>query len=235
MNMDILKVNVLVILLLGFASCGQAQEDPKEEAGILELMEGMSPEAQATLLAFALERADADLLKEMKRVLRRMEAEQREEVFEFAQDVEQQAYQYHFRKARSMRPKGQLQRIGAEQKRKAAEERDDAEGPFAEMTFAEREHDFGKLLEGEQARHEFVFTNTGETPLLIEQAEGSCGCTVPKWPTEPIAVGEKGVVEVLFKSEGRSGRVRKSISISANTQKTENHLFVIAEVVQEGK
>lgn len=199
------------------------------------MMEEMSPEERAALMAFALEQADADLMKEMKRLLRQMDSEQREEVLEFAQEVEKRAYQYHFSRARSMRPKGQVQRIGDEQTQKAVEKRDASEGPFAEMTFEEKEYDFGEVVEGEQVRHEFVFTNTGEVPLLIREVKGSCGCTLPKWPSEPIPVGEQGTIEVLFNSEGKAGRERKSVSVFANTQIKMKRLFVIAEVVEEGK
>ena len=69
--MDIFKLTVLIIFLLGFASCGQAQEGG-EEAGLIEKMEEMGPEERATLLAFALERADADLVKEMKQLLKEL-------------------------------------------------------------------------------------------------------------------------------------------------------------------
>ena len=87
------------------------------------------------------------------------------------------------------------------------------------MTFKETEHDFGDLKDGEVVRHTFAFTNTGKSPLVIESATSTCGCTVPQVPKEPIAPGAEGKIEVEFNSAGKAGQqVLKVISIKANTQ-----------------
>ena len=60
---------------------------------------------------------------------------------------------------------------------------------------------------------EFVFTNIGKEPLIISKAKGSCGCTVPEWPKEPIMSGETGVIKVNY-DEKRIGSFNKSITIT---------------------
>jgi hypothetical protein len=87
------------------------------------------------------------------------------------------------------------------------------------MTFKETEHDFGTIKDGDVVNHTFEFTNTGKTPLVIESASSTCGCTVPEVPKEPIAPGESGKIGVQFSSAGKGGQqTLKVISIKANTQ-----------------
>src|SRR5690606_13667437 len=76
---------------------------------------------------------------------------------------------------------------------------------MAQMTFADTMHNFGTMHEGESAEYDFEFTNTGKEPLIISHAAGSCGCTVPDYPREPIQPGQKAVMKVKFNSAGKSG------------------------------
>ena len=91
------------------------------------------------------------------------------------------------------------------------------EGPIPSFEFAETNFDFGNINEGDEVEHVFQFTNTGDAPLLIESARGSCGCTVPSWPKEPIAVGATGEILVKFNSKGKPGVQNKTVTITANT------------------
>jgi hypothetical protein len=86
-----------------------------------------------------------------------------------------------------------------------------------EITFTKDVHDFGDIIQGELATTEFKFTNTGKNDLIITNAKGSCGCTVPDWPKEPIAPGEGGVIKVQFNSENRSNQFNKTVTVTANT------------------
>jgi len=87
------------------------------------------------------------------------------------------------------------------------------------MTFTEMSHDFGTIKEGEVVNHTFAFKNTGKSPLVIESASSTCGCTVPEVPKEPIAPGAEGKISVQFNSAGKGGTQQmKVISIKANTQ-----------------
>ena len=88
----------------------------------------------------------------------------------------------------------------------------------AAMTFQETFFDFGDIPEGKKDNvHIFTFENTGEVPLVITSASGSCGCTVPEWPRTPIAPGATGEIKVSFDSTGRSGKNDKTVTIEANT------------------
>ncbi len=77
-------------------------------------------------------------------------------------------------------------------------------------------YNFGTIKQGEKVEHEFVFTNTGNEPLVITRATGSCGCTVPVWPKEPIRKGESAKIKVTFNSAGKQGMQDKTITINSN-------------------
>lgn len=85
----------------------------------------------------------------------------------------------------------------------------------AQITFEEETHNFGELIQGGDASTVFKFTNTGTEDLVISGARGSCGCTVPKWSTEPVAPGEEGEIAVRYDSN-RIGPISKSVTINSN-------------------
>lgn len=76
--------------------------------------------------------------------------------------------------------------------------------------------DFGDIIQGESVAHHFRFKNIGGTELLISMAKGSCGCTVPNWPKNPIQPGESGTIEVVFNSSGKQGKQNKVITVITN-------------------
>jgi len=78
-------------------------------------------------------------------------------------------------------------------------------------------YDFGDINQGESVTHNFVLKNVGNANLIISSAKGSCGCTVPDWPKEPIAEGEEGTIKVTFNSSGRSGKQNKTVTLVTNT------------------
>jgi Protein of unknown function (DUF1573) len=88
---------------------------------------------------------------------------------------------------------------------------------MAKMKFEESEFDFGTIKEGDVVKHVFKFTNVGATDLIISDARGSCGCTIPSYPKEPIAVGASGEILVEFNSKNKAGANQKFVSIVANT------------------
>ncbi|MEM7109671.1 MAG: DUF1573 domain-containing protein [Bacteroidota bacterium] len=91
------------------------------------------------------------------------------------------------------------------------------EGPLPTFEFEEMEYDFGTINEGDVVEHIFKFTNTGDAPLIIQSARGSCGCTVPEYPREPIGIGESGEMLVKFNSKGKPNVQNKTVTITANT------------------
>lgn len=86
----------------------------------------------------------------------------------------------------------------------------------AQLTFEKEVHDYGTLQQHADGTCEFSFTNTGNEPLIISNAKGSCGCTVPDWPHQPIAPGESAVVKVKYDTK-RIGPINKSVSITSNS------------------
>ena len=99
-------------------------------------------------------------------------------------------------------------------------------GPTTEMTFAETSYDFGTVTEGEKVSHTYAFTNTGDEPLILSNAKGSCGCTVPQWPKEPIPVGGSGEVVVEFNSRGKAGDRNQKVTITGNTNPAQTIIFL---------
>ena len=86
------------------------------------------------------------------------------------------------------------------------------------MTFDKTIHDFGTIQEGERVETLFTFTNTGKSDLVIVDARGSCGCTVPEYPKNtPIAPGATGQIRVSFDSSNKPNLQQKTVTISANT------------------
>lgn len=79
------------------------------------------------------------------------------------------------------------------------------------------DHDFGNISDQSPVETKFVVTNTGEKPLLISNAQGSCGCTVPEYPKEPILPGESADIKVSFNPSGKSGAQTKTVTLTANT------------------
>ena len=104
-------------------------------------------------------------------------------------------------------------------------------GPTTEMSFAETEFDFGTITEGEKVSHTYKFTNTGEEPLILSNAKGSCGCTVPVWPREPIAPGESAEVTVEFNSTNKRGQKNQKVTITANTNPPQTFIYLKGEVL----
>lgn len=88
------------------------------------------------------------------------------------------------------------------------------------MTFEVLEYNFGTIKQGEVVTREFKFKNTGREPLIINNAIGSCGCTVPDYPKEPIKPGGSGVIKVTFNSAGKMGQQDKTVTLTYDTDKT---------------
>ncbi|MSP68919.1 MAG: DUF1573 domain-containing protein [Bacteroidetes bacterium] len=88
------------------------------------------------------------------------------------------------------------------------------------MTFDALEYSFGNIKQGETATHEFKFKNSGKEPLIINNAVGSCGCTVPDYPKEPIKPKGTGTIKVTFNSTGKMGIQDKTVTLTYDTDKS---------------
>lgn len=91
-------------------------------------------------------------------------------------------------------------------------------------------YDFGEVKEGEMVEHEFKFTNTGSSPLIIANVQASCGCTTPEYSKTPIAPGDQGMVKVVFNSAGQLGKQHKVVTVSSNAASPNTLLHLRGEV-----
>jgi Protein of unknown function (DUF1573) len=110
-------------------------------------------------------------------------------------------------------------------------------GKTTTVKFEETSYDWGKVKEGEKMTHFFKFKNTGDNDLIISEARGSCGCTVPEWPKEPIKAGKGGEIKVVFDSSHKSGPQSKTVTINANTEPSSIVLMIkgTVETADEAK
>ena len=99
-----------------------------------------------------------------------------------------------------------------------------------EITFTQELHDYGTIKQGADGSCEFKFKNTGKEPLIISNARGSCGCTVPTWPKEPIMKGQTATIQVHYDTK-RVGAFTKTVTIESNA-KTATKILTIKGVVE---
>ena len=87
-------------------------------------------------------------------------------------------------------------------------------------------HDYGEVPEGPTAEYDFEFKNVGKKPIIITEAHGSCGCTVPKWPHEPILPKKKGVIHVTYNTDHRPGPISKEVTITSDAMEKSTVLHI---------
>jgi len=111
----------------------------------------------------------------------------------------------------------------------SSEEINEEDLPFFE--FDEEIKEFGTITQGEAVSLSFRFKNVGKSDLIISSAQGSCGCTVPEWPKEPIKPGVEGLIKVTFNSTGKQGKQNKTVTLVANTMPNTKVLAIKGEVL----
>jgi hypothetical protein len=87
----------------------------------------------------------------------------------------------------------------------------------AGMVFENETIDYGTVAHNADGNRQFIFTNNGNKPLIITNTQGSCGCTVPTTPKEPIAPGAKGVIGVKYATD-RVGPFTKTVTVTSNAE-----------------
>lgn len=92
------------------------------------------------------------------------------------------------------------------------------------------EHDFGNIKEGDIVYFDFNFTNTGQGPLIVQDVETRCGCTVPEWTSKPVLPGDKGTIQVAFNGKNLEGKQSKAIVVYTNGTPYKTALVVRAFV-----
>jgi len=99
------------------------------------------------------------------------------------------------------------------------------------LKYPATEHDFGQVREGEKVVHIFEVLNTGDADLLLESVQPSCGCTTPRYDKKPIRPGKNGSIEVVFNTQGRTGKQHKSVMVVTNTEPPNTVLSFTCEVI----
>ncbi|MBE0637160.1 MAG: DUF1573 domain-containing protein [Bacteroidales bacterium] len=108
-----------------------------------------------------------------------------------------------------------------------------AENPNAPViSFDKLVHDYGTIPYNGDGKCVFTFTNTGKEPLILTNVRSSCGCTVPKWPREPILPGESDVIHVEYKTN-RVGTINKSVTVQSNASNNNVVLRISGQVLNQ--
>jgi len=100
-----------------------------------------------------------------------------------------------------------------------------------EISFEKTVHDYGTVAYGGDGTCYFKFTNTGKEPLILQQPQSSCGCTVPTWPKEPILPGESNEIKVTYNTK-KVGPINKTVTIRSNAKTSTVVLRIQGKVEQ---
>jgi hypothetical protein len=103
-----------------------------------------------------------------------------------------------------------------------------------EIVFEEAVFDFGQVKTGDSVVHQYVFKNTGDQPLIIAQANASCGCTVPNKPKDPILPGEKGAITAKIAKAGKAQSNKEvTITVDSNAKSGKKTLKLTGDIVEK--
>jgi len=98
------------------------------------------------------------------------------------------------------------------------------------LKFTKETHDFGKVEQGKPVTHVFEFKNTGTDPVVINDAQASCGCTKPSFSREPIMPGKTGSISATYNAAA-AGPFNKSVTVTSNAEAGQSVLYLKGEVV----
>jgi hypothetical protein len=114
--------------------------------------------------------------------------------------------------------------------------KNEVQASVAVFTWDNTTHDFGKIKQGTPVTHEFKFTNSGKSPLVITNVQASCGCTTPDWSKEPVMPGGQGFIKATYNAAS-PGAFSKTVTVTANIETGFVQLTIKGEVqaAQTGK
>ena len=87
--------------------------------------------------------------------------------------------------------------------------------------------DFGEVTAGKIVEHNFVFTNTGDQVLEIQDVRPTCGCTMAGAWDRLIKPGHVGVVPIRYNSANSDGDVFKTVIVLCNDPSRTNVVLQI--------
>lgn len=93
-------------------------------------------------------------------------------------------------------------------------------------------HNFGEVPQGIPVKHDFTVTNNGTDPLVIDNVKTTCGCTVTKWPKEPIMPGESATITAQYNA-AKVGHFKKPATVISNASNGQVQLFLEGTVVSK--
>ena len=105
-------------------------------------------------------------------------------------------------------------------------------GGGAQISIDKEVHDYGTIAQGANGTCEFTVTNTGDAPLIISNCKGSCGCTVPKCDTQPVAPGASTAITVRYDTK-RIGPINKNVTITSNASNAPTKVVRIKGTVEQ--
>lgn len=94
----------------------------------------------------------------------------------------------------------------------------------AQITFNEYDFDFGTVSKDNKLQHTFYFVNSGDAPLIISDAKGSCGCTIPFFPKDPINPGQQEKIDIEIDPSGK--KEGKLFSVSVQVESNADNKYV---------
>jgi hypothetical protein len=100
----------------------------------------------------------------------------------------------------------------------------------ARIEFTETQHDFGEIKFDGDGSVEFRFTNTGRSPLILDNVRSTCGCTVPEWTKKPVAPSDSGTIRVIYDTH-RVGAFSKALIVYSNAANSPVRIFIKGTVL----
>lgn len=240
--MKALKIMIVVFLALSISFSGIAQEQEKKDKKYYKkelkaIMDGLTEAQQMSIMSYATKYKKTDPKKEVLKMLKKMSPEDMAKVLAFSQKEAKVSALQKERLAKVTEAKNKVKRKAeyapiTKQKdvNKAAKSSNVAK---TSMEVVNQVYDFGVITQGEKVSFEYTVKNTGKEPLIISNAKGSCGCTVPSWPKTPIASGDSAQIKVTFSSKGKKGKQQKRVTLTANTEPAQTYLTLKGEILVE--
>ncbi len=218
--MKILKYTLLVFALL---ACVITVEAQKEEEVLLNILDGLTDNEKLKILEYA-KAQKKNIDEQILKVMDELPTQNKLLVVEFAQTLKD---------ASVAASNGSDVKI--EEHHHDGEE-SPAVNRFEKATsikFEKSTIQFGTVREGNVVERTFRFQNTGNHPLEIISAKGSCGCTVPRVPQRPIPPKGYGTITVKFNTTQKVGKRTQSVTIIANTEPKVSQIYLQGEVIKD--